>query len=90
MIGYTLQTIQKNIAYTAVHASRGKKMRAEPISALYEQTKVFHVTNLMELEEQMVSWTPESPSSPDRLDALVWGLTELSQKGKPNMRWLTL
>ena len=90
MIGYTLQTIQKNIPYTAVHASRGKKMRAEPISALYEQTKVFHVTNLMELEEQMVSWTPESPSSPDRLDALVWGLTELSQKGKPNMRWLTL
>ena len=90
MIGFTLKTIQKNIPYTAVHASRGKKMRAEPISALYEQTKVFHVTNLMELEEQMVSWTPESPSSPDRLDALVWGLTELSQKGKPNMRWLTL
>jgi len=36
----------------------------------------------------LVSWTPDTPSSPDRLDALVWGLTELSQRGKPNIRWI--
>jgi predicted phage terminase large subunit-like protein len=88
MIEYTLRTIQKNIPYTAVHASRGKKMRAEPIAALYEQGKVFHLDDLPLLEEQMVSWTPESNLSPDRLDALVWSLTELSLRGKPNIRWI--
>jgi len=90
MIEYTLRTIQSHVPYTAVHATRGKRIRAEPIAALYEQEKVFHVGNLSELEQQMVSWTPDSPKSPDRLDALVWGLTELSQKGKPNIRWINV
>ena len=65
-------------------------MRAEPIAALYEQGKVFHAPNLALLEEQMVSWTPDAPSSPDRLDALVWGMTDLSIKGRPNIRWMML
>ena len=65
-------------------------MRAEPIAALYEQGKVFHVRGLEELESQMMSWTPDSNKSPDRLDALVWGMTELHQRGKPNVRWITL
>lgn len=90
MIEYTLRTIMTNAPYTAVHATRGKRMRAEPIAALYEQAKVFHAPDLSELEDQMMSWTPDSPKSPDRLDALVWGLTELSQKGKPNVRWIYL
>jgi len=88
MIEHTLKTIRPNVPYTAVHASRGKRIRAEPIAALYEQGKVFHVGDLGFLEEQLVSWTPDSQDSPDRLDALVWGLTELSQRGKPNIRWI--
>lgn len=90
MVGYTLKTVMPNAPYTAVHASRGKRIRAEPIAALYEQGKVFHAPGLPYLEEQMVSWSPDSVSSPDRLDALVWGMTELSQKGKPNIRWINL
>jgi predicted phage terminase large subunit-like protein len=88
MIEYTLRTVDTSVPYTSVHASRGKRMRAEPIAALYEQGKVFHAPNLATLEEQMVTWSPDSVSSPDRLDALVWALTDLSQKGRPNIRWL--
>ena len=90
MVEHTLRTVRGNIPYTAVHASRGKRIRAEPIAALYEQGKVYHVGGLPILEEQMVSWTPDSVGSPDRLDALVWALTDLSQRGKPNVRWITL
>jgi len=88
MVGYTLRTILPSAPFTAVHASRGKRIRAEPIAALYEQGKVYHVGALPYLEEQLVSWTPDNSGSPDRLDALVWGLTELSQRGKPNIRWI--
>jgi len=90
MIELTLRTIMPNAPYTAVHASRGKRIRAEPIAALYEQGKVFHVAGLGLLEEQLCSWAPDIPKSPDRLDALVWGLTDLSQRGRPNLRWITI
>ena len=53
-------------------------VRAEPISALYEQGKVSHVGSFPILEHQMCTYTGETGKSPDRLDALVWGLTELS------------
>lgn len=76
MVGLTIKTI-RNISYKAVHASRGKQARAEPVAALYEQHKIFHVQSFNELEDQLVTWTPESGESPDRLDALVWALTEL-------------
>ena len=88
MVGHTLRTILPSVPFTSVHASRGKRIRAEPIAALYEQGKVFHIGALTHLEEQLVSWTPDNAGSPDRLDALVWGLTELSQRGKPNIRWI--
>lgn len=67
------------ISYKAVHASKGKATRAEPISALYEQGKVHHVgAALGKLEDQLTTWNPlMSARSPDRLDALVWALTEL-------------
>ena len=90
MVELTLRTIRGSLPYTAVHATRGKRIRAEPIAALYEQGKVFHAPGLNDLEEQLVSWTPDSTGSPDRLDALVWAMTELSQKGKPNIRWITI
>lgn len=77
MVGLTIGTVRKNLPYTAVHASRGKRARAEPVAALYEQHRVFHTQPFNELEDQLVTWTPESGESPDRLDALVWALTEL-------------
>ena len=64
------------IAFKAVRASRGKYTRAEPISALYEQKRVHHIGMLAELEDELCTWTP-GEDSPDRLDANVWGLTEL-------------
>ncbi len=76
MVGLTIHTV-KNAPYKAVHASRGKQARAEPVAALYEQGKIFHVQPFEELEDQLVTWTPESGESPDRLDALVWAITEL-------------
>ncbi len=74
-----LRTVDASIPYTAVRASKGKLVRAEPISALYEQGKVSHIGYFAKLEDQMCSYTLDSRSSPDRLDALVWGLTELSK-----------
>ena len=63
-------------------ASRGKYIRAEPISALYEQGRVHHVGEFPTLEDQMCSFKVdfnrgEMGYSPDRMDALVWGLTDL-------------
>ena len=73
-----LRVIDKNVSYKAVHASRGKVGRAEPISALYEQKRVHHVGVFAELETQMCSFVPDHlDGSPDRVDALVWALTEL-------------
>jgi phage terminase large subunit-like protein len=60
-----------------VWATRGKRTRAEPISQLYEQRRLFHVAPFPDLEEQMCGWNPDSDDSPDRMDALVWGFTEL-------------
>lgn len=76
MVEYTVRTVDKNVSYKKVHASRGKYTRAEPIAALYEQGKVHHVGTFPQLEDQMCNWTP-GQKSPDRMDALVWALTEL-------------
>ena len=68
-----------------VHASRSKQARAEPIAALYERGEVSHVGTLMHLESELVTWVPGLPS-PNRLDALVWTLTELMLKPKPTQQ----
>jgi len=82
LIEHTLRTVRPNVPYRKVHASRGKAARAEPIAALYEQGKVHHVGGFRELEDQLCSWEPLSGMrSPDRLDALVWALTELMPVG---------
>jgi phage terminase large subunit-like protein len=61
-----------------LHASRGKRVRAEPVSAVYEQGRVHHVGTLPRLEDQLTEWVPDQATySPDRLDALVWACTEL-------------
>lgn len=58
-------------------ASRGKQLRAEPVVALYEQTRVFHWGNLADLEDEMLTWVPGQGDSPNRVDALVWAITDL-------------
>jgi hypothetical protein len=78
MVEATLRTVDPSISYQSVSASRGKAVRAEPIAALYEQGKVHHVGRLDGLENEMISWQPGSSCwSPNRIDALVWVLTEL-------------
>ena len=77
MVETTLRTVDASVSYLAVHASRGKIVRAEPVSALFEQDKVSLVGSFPELEDQLCSFTPGSTASPDRLDALVWAFTEL-------------
>jgi phage terminase large subunit-like protein len=76
MVRHTLRTVESEVPIKTVHASRGKRTRAEPVSALYEQGRIKHVGAFPELEDQMCSWTVDS-ASPDRLDAMVWAVTEL-------------
>lgn len=79
MVEVMMRNVDRNVAYKAVTASRGKIVRAEPIAALYEQGRVHHVGAFPALEDQMVEYDPvTSTKSPDRMDALVWALTELS------------
>lgn len=68
----------RRVAYRAVHASRGKIVRAEPVAALYEQGKVHHVGMLAKLEDEMCKFAPlTSTESPGRMDAMVWAFTDL-------------
>jgi len=76
MVEAVLRNVDSSVSYNSVHASRGKLTRAEPISALYERGLIHHVGVFTELEDQMTTWVP-GEKSPDRMDALVWGLTEL-------------
>jgi len=88
MVRYTFKTVDETIPIKLVHASRGKFARAEPVSSLYERGRVKHVKGLDALEDQMVQWEPlGSTGSPDRLDAMVWAITELALKGisKPDL-----
>jgi phage terminase large subunit-like protein len=81
MVEYTIRTVDKRVPYRPVHASRGKVVRAEPIAALYEQGRVRHVGSLAKLEDQMINMTQrgyEGTGSPDRVDALVWAITDLA------------
>jgi phage terminase large subunit-like protein len=82
MVESTIRMVDPNVSYRAVHASRGKVIRAEPVSALYEQSRVHHVGTFASLEDQLCSFTSDfdrsrAGYSPDRLDALVWALSEL-------------
>jgi phage terminase large subunit-like protein len=92
LVEANIRSFDKSISYRSVTASRGKKKRAEPVAALYEQHRVHHVKVFEDLEDQMCTWVgdPEDDSeadvtegdenatseSPDRMDALVWALTD--------------
>jgi predicted phage terminase large subunit-like protein len=78
LVALTIRTVSDRAAFKAVSASKGKRIRAEPVSALYEQGRVKHVGGFPILEDQMCNWVPTGADhSPDRLDALVWAITEL-------------
>ena len=73
-----IRAIDPSASVRSVRASRGKYIRAEPVAALYEQHRVHHIGAFPALEDQMTGWTPQSgEKSPDRMDALVWAVTEL-------------
>ena len=77
LVENVLKAVDPRVPVHLVRASRGKRTRAEPVAALYEQRRAHHVGFFPELEDQLCSWVPDVGSSPDRLDALVWALTDL-------------
>jgi phage terminase large subunit-like protein len=77
MIEFVIRTVDPHVSYKAIHASRGKQTRAEPVGSLFEQGRAHLVGVYSELEDQLCGWTPGDPVSPDRMDAMVWALTEL-------------
>ncbi len=93
LVENTIRMVDRAVPFTAIHATRGKALRAEPISALYEQGRVSHLGEFQKLEEQMLAFTSDfdrsrAGYSPDRVDALVWALTELAlgtQGGSPSI-----
>lgn len=85
MIEDLIRTVDASVSYRKVTATRGKQVRAEPIASLYEQGRIHHVGSLPKLEDEMCEWDPldATARSPNRLDAMVWALTELMLDG-PN------
>lgn len=77
MVRHTVRTVDRSAVISEVVATRGKRLRAEPIAALYELGEVKHLGGLAELEDQLTTWV-QGDESPDRLDALVWALTSLA------------
>jgi phage terminase large subunit-like protein len=86
-IGAVVRAVDPDVPYHTVRASRGKALRAEPVSALAEQRRLHHVGNLPELEDQLCAYVPGIGDSPDRMDALVWAVFEL--KGLSQASWLS-
>lgn len=80
MVEFTIRAVDRLVSYKEVKASHGKSIRAEPVAALYEQGKIKHVGGFSALEDQMCALTSDgfiAEGSPDRVDALVWAITEL-------------
>ena len=90
MVEHVIRTAASNnnigITFGLVNATRGKAVRAEPVSAKYEQGHVHHVGNFPQLEDEMCMWVPgESTRSPNRIDAMVWAATQLITKSEPRV-----
>ena len=91
MVKTVIHTVDPSVPVRPVHASRGKWIRAEPVALLYERNLVLHAGKFAELEDQMCAFTPDGMAegvSPDRVDALVWAITELalSKRAEPRVR----
>jgi phage terminase large subunit-like protein len=88
MVASVLHHVSPSLPVRQVRATRGKRVRAEPVAALYEQGRVSHLAPLPELEDQMCNFSGRG-KSPDRLDALVWAITDLMRTaGDPAIRRL--
>lgn len=95
MVEFVVKTANPNISYKAVHASRGKVIRAEPISALHETNKIKFVGDFHKLEDELMSFTTTGyigEKSPNRADAFIWAMTELfpgmTKRDKPVIKVL--
>lgn len=80
MVKANILNVDKFVRVKEVVSTRGKQLRAEPVVSLYEQGKVFHARGLNKLENEMLTWTPGEGKSPNRVDALVFAITELMGK----------
>ncbi len=90
LVEMNIRNYDRSIGFKKVTATRGKALRAEPVANLYDMGMVHHVGNFLELEDELCMWTPEDRESPNRLDALVWGVTYLSGRGSGEytiIRW---
>ncbi|MDP1701277.1 MAG: terminase family protein [Aestuariivirga sp.] len=90
MVEQVLREVDPDLPFRSVHATRGKQARAEPVAALYEQGRVSHVGAFAALEDEMCSAIGEGQKSPDRLDALVWAVSDLMlrRRAEPRVRIL--
>lgn len=79
LVEMNIRNYDRNVKFKAVHASRGKAVRAEPVADLYRRGLVHHVGEFVELEDQMCTWTEDSGFSPNNMDALVWAISYLSE-----------
>jgi phage terminase large subunit-like protein len=89
LVAEMLRQVSPEVPVRMVRAMRGKYLRAEPVAALYERGLISHVSGLPELEDQMCNFGPDGlpgKTSPDRLDALVWAMTELMLTRRPAPR----
>src|SRR5690606_21548847 len=91
MVAAVFRAVDATVPVREVRASRGKWLRAEPVAALYAQNRVVHAGRFPELEDEMCDFGPDGLSggrSPDRVDALVWALSELllGGSGRPRVR----
>lgn len=85
MVPATIRSVDRDVPVKVVRATRGKARRAEPVVSKYEQGRVHHIGNFGQLEDQQTGWDPEDADnmpSPDRMDALVWALSELMVLGQ--------
>lgn len=91
MVESTIKALDSKVPVLVVTASRGKVVRAEPVSALYTDGRIHHVGTFPQLETEMTSWVPGDAESPNRMDALVWAITELMlQHEEPAEPWVAV
>jgi phage terminase large subunit-like protein len=84
MVELVIRQVDPDVPVTLVTATRDKHTRAEPVAAQYEQGRIHHVNSFSALEDEMCLWLPGDPS-PNRMDALVWALTDLMLE--PSFDW---
>ena len=77
MVASVLRQVKQGLPIREVRAHVGKRLRAEPVAAMYEQGRIHHIGEFAQLEDQMTNWTADMPDSPDRLDAMVQGFQDL-------------